>query len=63
MSCSNTKKKYYRRVIMLFSLIKNRRSTRKYKEQEIEKDKIKKLVKAVFFPHHQKPAILVNLSL
>jgi len=39
MSCSNTKKKYYRRVIMLFSLIKNRRSTRKYKKQEIEKER------------------------
>jgi len=34
---------------MFFSLIKNRRSIRKYKEQEIEKDKIKKLIKAVLF--------------
>ena len=34
---------------MFFSLIKNRRSIRKYKEQEIEKDKIKKLMKAVLF--------------
>ena len=34
---------------MFFSLIKDRRSIRKYKEQEIEKDKIKKLMKAVLF--------------
>ena len=34
---------------MFFSLIKNRRSIRKYKEQEIEKDKIKKLMKAILF--------------
>jgi len=31
---------------MFFSLIKNRSSIRKYKEQEIEKDKIEKLIKA-----------------
>jgi len=31
---------------MFFSLIKNRRSIRKYKKQEIEKDKIEKLIKA-----------------
>jgi len=31
---------------MFFSLIKNRRSIRKYKKQEIEKDKIEKLMKA-----------------
>jgi len=49
MSCINTKKKYYRRVIMFFSLIKNRRSIRKYKKQEIEKDKIEKLMKAALF--------------
>jgi len=34
---------------MFFSLIKNRRSIRKYKKQEIEKDKIEKLMKAVLF--------------
>ena len=34
---------------MFFSLIKDRRSIRKYKEQEIEKDKIEKLMKAVLF--------------
>ena len=34
---------------MFFYLIKNRRSIRKYKKQEIEKDKIKKLMKAVLF--------------
>jgi nitroreductase len=49
MSCSNTKKKYYRRAIMFFYLLKNRRSIRKYKEQEIEKDKIEKLMKAALF--------------
>jgi len=32
---------------MFFSLLKNRRSIRKYKIQEIEKDKIKNLMKAV----------------
>lgn len=49
MDSSNAKKKYYRRAIMFFSLIKNRRSIRKYKKQEIEKDKIEKLMKAVLF--------------
>jgi len=34
---------------MFFSLIKDRRSIRKYKEQEIGKDKIEKLMKAVLF--------------
>jgi len=34
---------------MFFYLIKNRRSIRKYKKQEIEKDKIEKLIKAVLF--------------
>jgi len=34
---------------MFFSLIKNRRSIRKYKEQEIEKDKIEKFTKAALF--------------
>ena len=34
---------------MFFYLIKNRRSIRKYKEQEIEKDKIEKLMKAALF--------------
>jgi len=33
-------------MIMFFSLIKNRRSIRKYKKQEIEKDKIERLMKA-----------------
>jgi nitroreductase len=32
---------------MFFSLIKNRRSIRKYRKQEIEKDKIEKLMQAV----------------
>ena len=39
MRCSNTKKKYYRRMIMFFSLTKNRKSIRKYKKQEIEKER------------------------
>ncbi len=34
---------------MFFSLIKDRRSIRKYKEQEIGKDKIEKLMEAVLF--------------
>ena len=36
-------------MIMFFFLIKNRRSIRKYKKQEIEKDKIEKLMKAALF--------------